>query len=109
MPEIIRNIENVRAPKELVGNSKYENWKIFKKRWNNYTLLTKLSGKANDIQVALFENSLGDDAMRIYESFDINEERKTKDIIEEFDKYISGTKNIIYERYIFNIRNQNQK
>ena len=32
MPEIIRNIENVRAPKELVlGNSKYENWNILKK------------------------------------------------------------------------------
>ena len=50
MPEIIRNIENARVPKELVlGNSKYENWKIFKKRWNNYALLTKLSDKANTI------------------------------------------------------------
>ena len=52
MPEIIRNIENVRVLKELVlRNSKYENWKIFKKRWNNYALLTKLSDKANDIQL----------------------------------------------------------
>ena len=56
MPEIIRNIENVRAPKELMlGNRKYENWKIFKKRWNNYALLTKLSDKAKDIQVVLSE------------------------------------------------------
>ena len=32
LTEIIRNIENVRTPKELVlGNRKYENWKIFKK------------------------------------------------------------------------------
>ena len=73
----------------MLGNSKYENRKIFKKRWNNYELLTKLSDKANDIQVELFKNSLGDDAMRIYEGFYMNEERKTKYIIEEFDKYTS--------------------
>ena len=47
--------------------------------------------------------------MRICEGFDMNEERKTKDIIEAFDKYTSGMKNITYERYIFNIRNQNQE
>ena len=39
----------------------------------------------------------------------MNEERKTKYILEAFDKYTSGTKNITYERYIFNIRNQNQE
>ena len=39
----------------------------------------------------------------------MNEEKTTKDIIESFDKYTPGTKNITYERYIFNIRNQNQE
>ena len=78
----------------MLENSTYENWKIFRKRWNNYTLLTKLSDKANDIQVALFENSLGDDAMRISEGFNMNEEKTTIYNIEIFDKYTSGTKNI---------------
>ena len=37
--------------------------------------------------------------MRIFEDFDMNEEKQTKDIIEEFDKYTSETKNITNIQY----------
>ena len=61
---------NVRPPSPLeLGSNKIEQWKLFKRRWQNYALLSELSSKSREFQVALLENCMSDDALRIYEGF----------------------------------------
>ena len=56
------------APERLVfSGNKADSWNLFFKRWSNYALLTQLDCKPREIQVAILENCLGDDAMRIYQ------------------------------------------
>lgn len=59
---------HITAPEHLIfGSSKVEAWKLFYKWWKNYTLLSGLYEKWMKIQVALFENCLGADVMKIYQ------------------------------------------
>jgi len=95
-----------RPPKPLeLGSDKLPAWRIFKRRWANYTLLSGLSKKDRDYQVAAIENCLGDDAMTLYEgfTFDTDDDSRTvAQIIAAFDSYTKGEINITYERYNFN-------
>lgn len=55
--------------------------------------------------MALFLYSIGPDAIKIYNSFDLSEanRRKLSEIIKEFDKYAIGETNETYERYVFTV------
>lgn len=92
----------------LSGKNKAVNWKVYKQQWENYTIVAQLEKKTEDYRVALFLYSIGSDAVKTYNSFDLNEEnrRKLSEIIKEFDKYAIGETNETYERYMFNSRNQ---
>ena len=63
-----------------------------------------------DYRVALFLYSIGPDAVKIYNSFDLSEEnrRKLSEIMKEFEKYAIGETNETYERYVFNSRDQKE-
>lgn len=58
--------------------------------------------------MALFLYSIGPDAIKIYNSFDLSEanRRKLSEIIKEFDMYAIGETNETYEWYVFNSRDQ---
>ena len=60
--------------------------------------------------MALFLYSVGPDAVKIYNSFDLSDEnrRKLSEIIKEFDKFAIGETNETYERYVFNSRDQKE-
>ena len=61
--------------------------------------------KANkNTECVLFLYSIGPDAIKKYNRFDLSEEnrRKLSEIIKEFDRFAIGETNEIYERYIFN-------
>ena len=56
-----------KAPKRQVfSGNKADSWNLFFKRWSPYALMTRLDCKPREIQVAILENCLGDEAMRIY-------------------------------------------
>ena len=86
-----------------------EKWKIFRQKWQLYATLVFLKDQPQEYQVALLLHSLGDDALRIYNSFtfDTTEEHRTVDqILGKFDDYAIGEVNETYERYIFHRRSQ---
>ena len=67
-------------PERLVfSGNKADSWNLFFKRWSNYALLTRLDLKPREIQVAILEKCLGDDAMRIYQGiqFDTPDSNRT--------------------------------
>ena len=64
---------NVRPPSPLeLRSNKIEQWRLFKRRWNNYVLLSNLSVKPREFQVALLEMGLSDDVLRTYEGFNLS-------------------------------------
>ncbi|KAK8385187.1 hypothetical protein O3P69_012175 [Scylla paramamosain] len=63
------------------------------KRWLNYSILSNLTHKSHAYQIALLENNLGNDAMRIYEGFHFDtpyEERTTAEIFAKLKVYAVG-------------------
>ena len=94
----------------LTSKRKAENWKAYKQRWTNYAIVTQLEKQSEEYRVALFLYCIGDEAVKIYNSFDIPEEDKKKlgAVLEAIDKYAQGETNETYERFIFNSRSQKE-
>ena len=95
---------------DLTGKNKATNWKVYKQQWENYAIVSQLDKQPEEYCVALFLYSIGTEAVKTYNSFDMTEEnrRKLSEIMIEFDKYAIGETNETYERYIFNSRNQKE-
>ena len=91
----------------LDSSDKADNWKMWKQQWNNYLLLSNLGKLSLEYQTAMFENCLGPDGLRIYNSLSLGDEAKTlKNIMEKMTTQIVGEQNETYDRFIFNSRNQ---
>ena len=41
-------------------------WTIWKEQWENYAIVVQLSAKPDNLQIAIFLNTIGADAFRIY-------------------------------------------
>jgi len=97
-------------PIELSGNLQL-NWKQWKQVWSAYELVTRLNQQNDEYRVAAFITCIGPKALSIHNGLPFlnPEERKNMaKIIELWESYCLGKTNIIYERYIFNNRNQKE-
>ena len=68
-----------------------------------------MAAKPRSYQVAMLENSLGDETMRLYDGFQfvtLQEYRTTTEILTAFDEFAVGEANETFERYNFNNRKQ---
>lgn len=94
----------------LSARNKAVNWKVFKQQWENYSIVAQLERQTEEYRVALFLYSIGPAAVKIYNSFDLSEANRHKlsEIIKEFDKFVSGETNEMYERSVFNSRDQKE-
>ena len=95
---------------KLSAKDKAVNWKIYKQQWENYSIVAQLDKQTEEYRVALFLYSVGPDAVKIYNSFDLSDEnrRKLSEIIKQFDNFAIGETNETYERYVFNSRDQKE-
>ena len=80
-----------------------ERYELFKQRWTNYTVIAELETSKKK---PIFLHSLADDALKVFNSFQLAEDATVEEIISEFDRYIIGEINVAYERYCFNKRQQ---
>ncbi|ELU06507.1 hypothetical protein CAPTEDRAFT_195620 [Capitella teleta] len=106
-------VSGIRPPNALAleGANAAENWKIFRQKWENYAIITKVANQEMQYQVALLLHTVGDQALRIYNGFQFttpDDQRTTKEIIEAFEKFAIGSVNVAYERFIFNKREQGE-
>lgn len=79
-----------------------ENWKYFKKSWNNYKLATGLDKKANNVVLATLYTILGREANQIAENLEVTDPTDPDSLIEALSNYFEPQKNTIFERYLFN-------
>ena len=90
-------------------NIMVESWKRFKKRWNNYVMLSGLDQEDMTFQVAQLENCLADDALKTLEGFQFEtdeDNRTTEEILDAFETFAISEVNKTLERFKFGKRQQ---
>ncbi|XP_017892179.1 uncharacterized protein K02A2.6-like [Ceratina calcarata] len=87
---------------ELSGNIA-ENYKKFKQRLEIYLMANDFDGKPDERKVAILLNIIGEEGLEVFNNFQLGEvERKNyKIVLDKFDEYFLPQKNVIYERYNF--------
>ena len=114
-----------RIPEILVVDSirGAEIWKSWILNYNIYERASEIEVKSQKIQIATFLNIIGQEGIDIYKSFDDNEieeliDGKTKKmkgkenlnwIKNKFQEYFIPKRNITYERYTLNTRNNKMR
>ena len=96
-------------PLEVCGRDMAKRWRIWRQQWESYFLVTGLSSKDKEVQQAVFIMSIGPDALEVMNtaSYEKPEDKKdVKKILDIMEKHYLGEANTIYERYCFNVRNQ---
>ncbi|UYV79312.1 hypothetical protein LAZ67_17002102 [Cordylochernes scorpioides] len=96
---------------KLRYNLAAENWRFFKSQWDNYRVATELNKKDNNVIRAIFLSLIGKDCFNVFLNLDLKEDEKNSlpKIIEALNNHFTPQKNVIYERYIFNTSNQEEK
>lgn len=101
--------DHVKRIEELVldGNMS-ENWRRFKRNYNIFAAATKVNAEQDAVKIATFLNAIGPNAVDLFDSFVMTEENRLvyERVVEAFEGYCNPRKNVIYERYRFNQRNQ---
>jgi hypothetical protein len=98
-------------PLEVENGEPYENLTFFKSRWEDYCVATgmqKWGPEKKETQAGLLLSAIGSAAMKKYMDFGLTEdEKKNQDrIFQKMEEAIFKKTNIIYSRYLFNMRNQ---
>ena len=86
-----------------------EKWKQFALRWKHYSLSLELSKKDEDAQVGTLLTVIGPEAQEVYTTFEWEnegDEEKIQLVLDQFKAYCEPKKNIPFERYCFNQRQQ---
>ncbi len=99
---------NPPGPLILQGNVA-ETWRRWKQRFELYLIASGNETKGEDIKSAILLHAVGEEALKIYNTFTwdaVGDDRKTQKILEKFTSYCKPKRNIIWERHVFNTRSQ---
>ena len=92
-----------------LGQNALEQWSLFKLRWANYIQLAEINAEQQAAKLkALFLCCLSDNALRVYNSFNLADDSTVEHIIARFEQFIVGETNVTYERFVFNKRKQEE-
>lgn len=85
-----------------------ENWRTFKQNYEIFYIAGEINKKSEAVQIAIFLNSVGPDAVEVFNSFNLSSEKKNKytEIIKAFDEFCRPKTNELYESYVFQRRCQ---
>ncbi len=99
---------NPPSPMQLVGNLA-DNWKRFKQRFNIYLAASGAGGDDENLKASIFLHVIGEDALDIYNSFQLDEANLTLTVLmTKFEEYFVPSKNVTFERYNFFSADQKQ-
>lgn len=87
-----------------------ENWKQFRRQLDIFMIASEFSTKSHEIRIAVLLNIIGQDAIDLFDTFDLTDEQKQSydEVLKSFDTFCKPKKNELYERYMFNKREQKE-
>ena len=78
-----------------------ENWKLWKEKYNNYFVISRLERESPEYQLAMFKQAIGDDGLTVIKTFSYSEEENANDwlvVMGRMERHCIGEVNEIYER-----------
>lgn len=74
----------------------------------HYSVAAKVNKEDGEVQVATFLTAIGPEARKVVKTWNLKaaERKDIKAVIERFDNYSNPRKNIPFERYRFNLQQQ---
>ena len=98
------------TPLEIRNPQVREKWKTFRRAWNSYALALELDKKDQKVQVAIFLTVIGEEVQEVFSTFTDwtteGDDSKIDPILMKFEEYCQPRKNISFEWYCFNQRQQ---
>ncbi|XP_062542356.1 uncharacterized protein K02A2.6-like [Armigeres subalbatus] len=95
----------LKPPKPIVlGENMAAQWKSWVRQYSWFATATQLSEKSDEVQAATFMSAIGEDCVRIYDTFGLRpDEEKDVDVIKsKFEEYFTPKSCVTFERYNFN-------
>ena len=85
------------------------NWEFFKQQWQDYEVATGLDKQEQKIRLATLRSAMGKDCLQIFLNLKLSSEQQQdmQECIEALEAYFKPKRNIVYERYLFNMCQQN--
>ena len=88
------------------------NWKQWKKVWQRYEIATGSYKQENLVRVSTLLSVIGKESVKAFDTFawseGQSENNNITDVLAKFDEYCEPRTQVIYERYRFNNRKQEQ-
>lgn len=96
--------DSLRPPKPMsCAGDACNNWLDWIRTFRFYATATELEKKDKKIQAAIFMTAIGQEAGKVFESFQLKEEEITYEIlVKKFDEHFKPKINSTYERFVFN-------
>ena len=70
-----------------------ENWKLWKEKYNNYFVISRLDRENCEYQLAIFKHAIGDDGLKVIKSFSYSEVENANDscvVVGKMEKHCSS-------------------
>ena len=96
---------------QLQSGNLFKEWKQWRQIWDAYEEVTDLRNKTSRLRVATFITCIGKEALEVHNGLPFqsdDEKADIKKVLELWQNHCIGKTNIIYERYKFNNRSQEQ-
>jgi hypothetical protein len=81
-----------------------ENWKLWKEKYSNNFVISRLQQESEQYQLAMFKHAIGNDGLKIIKTFSYATEENVNDwrvVMSKLEKHCIREVNEIYERYCF--------
>jgi len=86
-----------------------KNWKLWKEKYNNYFVISRLDQESPQYQLAMFNHTISNEALKVIKTFSYTEGKDSNNwrvVMAKMEKHCIGEVNEIYERYCFNKRDK---
>ena len=93
----------VPEPMDMKGDV-LNNWSFFRAQWENYEVATGLDGNDEKVRLATLLTVMGRECHQIQRHLHMSAEdgKDTKKVLDALQKHFEPTRNVIYERFVFN-------
>ena len=92
------------APLRLDSPNLAAEWSYFEKKFKWFLVAIGADGKSNDTKLAMLLTTVGDDAVKVFETFTYAQDESADvfDVVmQKFKEYCTPLRNVVYERYVF--------
>ena len=85
------------------------NWEFFTQQWTDYEVTTGLDKQGQKIRLSTFCSTMGKECLQIFLNLKLTteEQQDIDECIKALEAYFKPKRNVVYERYLFNMCQRN--